>query len=325
MQDVADAAGVARSTVSKALHDDPTIPKASRERIKALVEKMSYRPHPLIAALMSQLHNRRRRNDPLYLAWIDLWTPEDQASRGKFPTPSLLGARNRAQEIGYTIAVHNVGATGITPSRLRQILLTRSQLGLIFPPVPQSQMRYPFDMTGFTGVAIGTSLAEPNLNRVSNNHYQGGQLACRTLRARGFRKIGLVLSPWNDERSYGRWRASFLLEQQQWPVDERVPALLADQSDEGLFRKWAKRWKPDAILVTEDTAEQWVESLPSPGPRVVWLALDRVRKGIWGINYMSEEVGAVAAELVVGQLQRNERGAPARPRSILIDGEWMEG
>lgn len=324
MDTVATAAGVARSTVSKALRGDPTIPEGRRKEICRIADRLGYRPNPLVAALMAQLHSQRRRNDPHHLAWIDLWTHEVAVAHGHDAAPALTGARRRARELGYEIEVHRVTRDKISPVRLRRILLTRSQWGVIFPPVPESAMHYAFDMTGLTGVAIGTSLREPAVHRVSHNHYQGGLLACRELRARGFRRIGFVLSAWNDDRTDGKWRAGFLVQQQLWPNAERLPPLLAGPEDRPAFERWVERYRPDALVAAETHVESWLREMQL-SPRVAWLALEGKRRDTWGIDYRSELLGAAAVELVIGQLHRHERGSPRIPHALLIDGAWSDG
>lgn len=325
MQHVARAAGVARSTVSKALRDDPTIPVRRRDKVKAVARRLGYRPHPMVAALMAQLHSRRRRNDPYHLAWIDLWTKGHEVERGHNPNLSLGGAQSRAQQLGYNIEVHHVATDGISPVRLRQILNARSQWAVIFPPVPEPAMRYPLDMVGLTGVAIGTSLREPVMHRVSHNHYHSGILACQKLREKSFRRIGFILSPWADERTEGKWRAAFLVEQQKWPVADRVPTLLAAVDQREAFQRWFRRYKPDAIVAADPYVAEWLRLQPGPAIRVAWLSLQAEKKGIWGVDYCSDLLGAAAVELVIGQIHRNERGSPAQPHALMIDGAWLEG
>lgn len=322
MRVVADQAGVAPSTVSKALRDDPTIPLARRNELKDLAERLGYRPNPMVAALMAQLHSQRRRNDPCHLAWIDLWTSELESARGHNPKPAFKGAQRRAEELGYGIEVHHVARDGITPARLRQILVTRCQWGIIFPPVPESAMHYPFDMKGFTGVTIGTSLREPVVHRVSHNHYQAALLACQELRARGFQRIGFVLSPWNDARVDGKWRAAFLVQQQLWPKRERLPPLLAGAQDEKAFARWWIHHRPDALVAAESHVAEWLRAQRADDARVAWLALDTSRRDTWGIDYRWETLGAAAVELVIGQIHRNERGSPQIAHALLIDGIW---
>jgi DNA-binding LacI/PurR family transcriptional regulator len=54
MQDVADAAGVAQSTVSRILNDAPVLIRVSeetRERVRAVANELGYQPHPFARAL----------------------------------------------------------------------------------------------------------------------------------------------------------------------------------------------------------------------------------------------------------------------------------
>jgi LacI family transcriptional regulator len=323
MRAVATAAGVATSTVSKALRGDPTIPEARQRQIRRVAERLGYRPNPMVAALMAQLHSQRRRNDPHHIAWIDLWTDELEAERGHDPAPALNGARRRAEELGYGIEVHRVARDGVNPSRLRQILITRCQWGVIFPPVPESAMQYPFDLDGLTGVAIGTSLREPVMHRVSHNHYQGGQLSCQRLRANGFRRIGFVLTPWNDQRVDGKWRAAFLEQQQNWPAADRIPPLLASPDEGAKFERWLKKHNPDAIIAAEAMVDGWLRKLGRSSVRVAHLALEKAQRDTWGVNYRSETLGEAAVELVIGQIHRHERGSPQIAHALLIDGVWV--
>jgi DNA-binding LacI/PurR family transcriptional regulator len=53
LEDVAAAAGVSKSTVSRVLSDDPTLSvrDETRERVRALAQQLGYRPHPVARAL----------------------------------------------------------------------------------------------------------------------------------------------------------------------------------------------------------------------------------------------------------------------------------
>lgn len=73
MATMAEAAGVVRSTVSKARRDDPTITLVRRREIQRRAKTLGCRPKPTVSALMARLHRRRRRNDRHHRAWIDLW------------------------------------------------------------------------------------------------------------------------------------------------------------------------------------------------------------------------------------------------------------
>jgi len=331
MATVARAAGVATSTVSKALREDPTIPEDHRREIQRVARQLGYRPDPLVATLMARLHSRRRRVDPNQLAWVDLWPDSAAAARATDFRLMLRGAHRRADELGYQIDVQRVGRDGTTPARLREILLSRSQWGAIIPPVPLDAMCFPLDLQGLTAVTIGTSLHSPAMHRVAANLYQGGQLACRKLREKGFRRIGLVLSPAIHERVEGKWLGAYLAEQLFWPCAERLPPLLfaANKADE--FWRWLTRARPDVILIAEPEVEEWIGggargSGARGRPSTAWLRIVAdTPADAPAVDTRPEDMGAAAVELVVGQIHRNERGSPARPNTLLLDGVWREG
>jgi DNA-binding LacI/PurR family transcriptional regulator len=328
MASVAQAAGVATSTVSKALRDDPTIPLERRQEIQRIAKSLGYRPNPMVAALMARLHSQRRRNDPHHIAWIDLWPDEREAARTTDFRLMLQGARQRAAELGYEIEVHRVAREGTSPTRLHDILISRSQWGLIIPPVPADAMTYPLALEGLTGVTIGTSLHQPVMHRVASNLFQGSQLACLKLRERGFRRIGIVLGRAMHKRVEGKWLGGYRAEQELWPEAEKLPALLADPEDGARFVAWQKQFKPDAILLADTHVEKWIEALAARGrrtPAVVWLRrIESMPKNTFAIDTRPDKMGAAAVELVVAQIHRNERGSPDTPHTLLLDGVWSE-
>ena len=327
MRHVARAVGVAVSTVSKALRNDPSIPEKRCRAIQATAERLGYRPHPLVATLMSQVHHHRRRSDPHNLAWIDLWPASQDSMVAMSAEPILRGARERAQELGYGIEVYRAGADGMSPERLHRTLTARGQWGLIIPPVPESAMKFSLDMRGLTGVTIGTSLHEPAMHRVSPNHFQGGVVAFERLRAKGFRRIGLVLTPAMSQRVEGKWLGAFLACQQQLPKRERVSPLLLAHEDHEVLAGWLHREAPDALLVAEafvwpaaNRLNQGTRKYPPLG----WLMQHAGRCDIGRLDYRPEQLGGVAVEMVVAQIHRNERGCPVIPHTILIDAVWVD-
>jgi len=326
MASVARAAGVATSTVSKALREDPTIPAARRQEIQRIARSLGYRPNPMVAALMARLHSKRRRNDPHHIAWIDLWRDDQEAARTTDFKLMLRGANQRAAELGYHIEVHPVGRDGTSAARLHHILISRAQWGLIIPPVPLDATAYPLDLEGLTGVTIGTSLHEPVMHRVASNLFQGGQLACRKLRERGFRRIGLVLSRAMHERVEGKWMGAYRSEQVGWPATEGLPVLLAEAGDDARFFAWQKRHRPDVVLLAEPHVEKWIGTLRGrERPAITLLRrIQAMPRNTFAIDTRPDKMGAAAVELVVAQIHRNERGSPQIPHTLLLDGVWSE-
>src|SRR4029077_14781695 len=58
MAEIAQRLGVASSTISRALRNDPRISEALRKQVRRVADELGYQPNPLVSALMA---NRRRR------------------------------------------------------------------------------------------------------------------------------------------------------------------------------------------------------------------------------------------------------------------------
>lgn len=322
MRQVATACGVAVSTVSKALRHDPSIPEARCREIASVAGRLGYRPNPMVAALMAQLHHGRRRSDPHHLAWLDLWPASGGDDVAMNREPILTGARARAFQLGYGIEVYAVAIEGISMGRLRRMLVARGQWGVIIPPVPESAMRLPLELRGLAAVTIGSSLLEPIMHRVSPNHFQGCTLAWDRLRSSGFRRVGLILSLAMSHRVGGRWLGAFLACQRGAPARDRVAPLLVDRADGPALDGWLRRERPDAVLVAEDPG--WGRVGRRRRPPLAWLLQQGPPRDLGGLDHRPEELGRVAVDVVVAQIHRNDRGSPPIPQTVLVDAVWTD-
>jgi LacI family transcriptional regulator len=299
-----------------------------REKVKATAQHLGYRPDPLVAKLMAQLHGTRRWSDPHHIAWLDLWP------KGRTPTfldtrnEMLAGARERADELGFRIEIHRPVAEGWSAERLRQILVVRAQWGVIVPPVPDETHEYPLEMSGLAGVTIGFSLQRPALHRVSANHFQGTRLAFAQLCAKGFTRIGLVMSPDYNDRVGHLSFGSFVAAQSALPPARRLPPLLVEKdADPEIIARWLKQNRPDILLVAETHVPRWApvaRAVTAGRLRLVWLSLAPGHAGQWGIDFRSPQLGRSAVDLVVAQIHRNERGLPDSPTLVMVNGHWIE-
>ena len=319
MRDVAHAANVSVSTVSKALRNDPTIPECRRRSIQEMAERLGYRPHPMVAALMAQMHHHRRRSDPHHLAWLDFWAGAKRKCETVNSDHILNGARIRAGELGYGLEVYQSGSDRESLQRLKRALTARGQWGVIVPPVPESAARLSLDLSGLSAVTIGTSLHEPKMHRVSPNHFQGAVGAFQRVLEMGYVRPGLVLTHEMNERVDGRWLGAFMACQQRLSEQNRVGPLLVDTGDRKALGRWWKQERPDVVLMAE------VLDWPlSARPKIAWLMLNGQPQALGGMDYQLEKLGGVAVEVVVAGIHRNERGTPPVPQTVLIDGVWSE-
>ena len=43
------------------------------------------------------------------------------------------------------------------------------------------------------------------------------------------------------------------------------------------------------------------------------------------MHYDFSQTGSAGVDLLIGLLHRQEKGVPARPQEVLLEGQWIEG
>lgn len=326
MQDVADAAGVARSTVSLALRNDRSIPPATRQRIFMAAEKLKYRTNPLIAALMSSLHARRSRQKHVVLAYVTS-DPEFAPWRSyRMFIEMQEGASSRAGELGYRLEEFALRAPGMTPARYVQMLQARGISGLLIAPLPMDQRAIDLDLAQFAVVGIDMSVVEPPIERVSNDHFQSALLAIKECEALGYRRIGFIVSQQVSERLGHRWLSACHTHQARLPrracVSPLTPKTTFDIID--AIPRWYAREKPDVVIMSEMDPHGHYPLPPEVG--LVSLSLEEQSLGrVAGIFQDNRRMGGIAIEHLVARLERCEFGPDDRARLHLLAGRWFPG
>lgn len=326
MKDVARLAGVARSTVSLALRNDPTIPAATRNRIRAAARQLGYRANPLVSALMTSLHARRTANRHAVLAYVT-------CDPGFAPWRSYRmfielheGARQRARDLGYELEEFSLSSPGMTPARFVQVLQARGILGLLIAPLPRAVRELTFDLDGLAVVGIDMSVAAPIVERVSNDHFQSAVLAVENCRRLGYRRIGYIVSRELSARLEHRWRAALEMMLADAPARDRVrPLMPADTfAIPAAIPAWYARERPEVVIMSELDPHGCYGLPPKVG--LVSLSLEEQSVGrVAGIFQDNRRMGAVAIEHLVARLERSEFGADDRGRIHTLAGHWVDG
>ncbi len=330
LQDVAKQSGVHRTTVSLALRDHPRIPRETRERVKSAAARLGYQINPLVAALMQS----RRLGRPVKhvtLAYVTNyptrygWKPVHHDRPDYFPS-----AVARARELGYNLEDFWLAEPGMTPARFCDILTARNIHGLIIGRLPPGQNSLQLDWSRFSCVALGMTLRSPVLHHVTENHFDTVWQGMQRCLERGYRRVGFVFSEANDSPRVGdRWLGAYLLQQLSFPAKDRLPPCPQIPADERVFARWFQRTRPDALILTHARPVLgWLKRMNVAVPRDVGI-IDlegHPQLECAGVRYDPTKVGALAIEMLIGLLHRNETGVPAtNQHEVLLTGEWCEG
>lgn len=332
LADVARKAGVHKATAARALNRDPRITPATRQLVEEAAAALGYQVNHLLAAWMST----RRRAVPVGCAVLAYVTGNSTRYGWRPPASDLPdffpGALARAESAGFKLEDFWLREKGMTPQRFTGILRTRNIQGILMGRMPGTETTLlEYDWSGFSVVALGVSLAAPIFHRVRENHFHTASLAAAQCHARGFRRIGLAFDRADDiGRMNDMWVGGFLSEQVKWPrASFRVPPLLSHTPDRAKFLAWFKRHRPDVIIVSQSSPmRDWLASTGVRIPDDVGLVDLRCYDplaGNTGVHYDFSQTGAVGVEMLIGLLHRQERGIPARPQEVLLQGQWIEG
>lgn len=327
MQDIARKAGVARSTVSMALRNHPSIPKRTCERIQAIARKMGYRPNPLVSALMANLRSSKAYQEKPSLAFLSAFQVEETVRTVPTFRRLLEGVTERAGQLGFALEVFRLGAPGMTPKRLSQVMKARSIPGFILSPLPSPTRELDFDWEDLNCVALGHTLLRPVQHKVSHHQYHGAMLALERLEQMGYHRIGMAMESGMDEKVEHNWLAGFLVREFTSPA-ARFPIFLSPEWSEEHFGEWFERHRPEAVVSFFPEVRQWLENLGLRIPADVGFALldwspEMARCA--GIDQRSEMVGSAAVDLLVEQIYHNHRGIPETPKLVFIEGRWVDG
>lgn len=330
VRDIGAAAGVSRTTVSLALRNHPKLPEATRKRIRGLAEKMGYRPDPVLSALAAYRHGTAVPAETL--AWVtnwptaDAWLHDSPVYRHYF-----AGARQRAEELGHRLEHFWLREPGMRRSRFEQMLDARNIRALILAPQPIASAGFALTWSRYALVTLSYSTKIPTLHMIQCSHFRSMITLLAQLRRKGYRRIGCVLHPRVDARVEHLWLAAYLFDRRGTKKEDAVPPLVLAGVQKQRLKQWIVANRPEAVVTTSSSYPQVCECCEAMGlsiPADIGVAIvSNVPQGgeLSGIHEHSEQIGAVAVDVLSRMLYHNERGVPKFPQRIMIDGAWVEG
>jgi DNA-binding LacI/PurR family transcriptional regulator len=324
MRQIADRAGVNRSTVSLALRNDQRLRPATRERIQALAAEMGYRQNPTVAQLMTQLRAGQQKHFQCNLAVLNFG-----------PQPSVddkfwRAAQKRAQTLGYGLELFQVQDT--SPQRLEQILVNRGIRGVLLFSL-WGVKRLPDDFRPvwdrFACCCVGIHPGNPDLHFVSDDNYFTSMAAVESLSNLGFTRIGMAMqASINIETEY-RFVGGYLAAHRANSKLKQIPLILLGKTDRKGFLSWYRRSKPEVVICIQEEILEWLNEAGYEVPgdvSLVHLDLDATTSGNWaGMQQDRASRSAYAVDVVVTQINHNEMGPPPSQVAMLIESVWKNG
>jgi DNA-binding LacI/PurR family transcriptional regulator len=330
MAEIAQHLGIAASTVSRALREDPRIGKETRARIRAVAADLGYRPNPLVSALMA---SRRRRGGAGEIDVIALVTSyggrEDwrtkQVCRWEFE-----GIQARAATLGFRIEVFSLHDYQDDAARLEATLRARGIRGVLLGFSRGNNEPVPFSSEGFAVAGLSAYFNAAQVDRANFHGFYNVRIALDHIWRLGYRRPALVVPELNNSISNNSWSGAFLDWQRRIPARYRCrPFIPAGTPDIEEFNAWLCAHEPDSILFYKVPVRSFLARAGRRVPEEIGVAClyrtaDEMR-AMGGIDGNLSAVGAAALDLVVERLNANSFGPTEHPKEVLIKGTWYEG
>ncbi len=328
LRTIAQVAGVHFTTVGLALRNDPRINPETAAKVQSVARELGY----MRDAMLSALTTYRRSNGHHFsgvIAHITTFSAADLA--GNVTSQRLIRAAEEcAHSQGFGFESFQINAPGMTGLQLSRILRARGIQGIVLSPrMPTPGAMPDLEWEHFSTVAVGYSITNLRVHRACVHHAFNLRLCLRTLRARGYRRIGLVMQFDVFERNLGIVPGSFFAEQCLFPESDRVTPLISHRVTKALLAKWLREQRIDCLILTDHPLDivGWVDELgyAVPGKLGICLACRYgLTNAIAGIDEQMELLGVAAVNVLISMLQHNERGLPASPHYTLVEGQWVE-
>ncbi|HVU23421.1 MAG TPA: LacI family DNA-binding transcriptional regulator [Opitutus sp.] len=328
LRTLARSLGLSRTTVSDALRGSPRVNAATVARVQAAAKAAGYERNPLTGAVMSLLRRSRGQQFRGVLAAVEIIEPGRPRHAIRYNESLLAGVSERANELGFKVEHFVISPDGLRLGRLDTILHTRGIQGLVVLPASGFPDLSELSWHRYTAIYTDYFIDQPPLHCVCSDHYRSMIGLLQELHARGYRRPGLFMEITHDERLHFRWEGAFLALQKYLSKISTVPALRLKNVRQSDFTAWFRKYDPDVVLGHFPEAIAWMKACGAKIPRThAFVCLNSLRGGdeCAALDLRTGQLGARAAELVIGQLLHNEFGVPEQPSLTTIPALLCEG
>lgn len=323
IRDIATELGLAHSTVSCALRGTGRVSTATRERVRAVAERLGYVQDPALSALNAYRQAKAPRRTEGIAVVHDL----DDLTGHRFAEGFHQAVTPAARRLGYAVRAFTLREHG-SAAALGAALRARGIRAGLFSFSQSGNWDFALEELGDLATVFLGHTYPGVAHRVGTDDFGAMRSLWRRLRARGYRRIGLVLGSSTDANSGQRWSGAYLSEQvraERADALERLP--VCDDGYPGGIASWLARERPDAVISRQSVRRQ----LDTAGLRIpadigyANLGVPRIGVPTAGFVVDPDAVAEAAVALVDQCLRGNDLGVPPTPTAVMIRQEWNEG
>lgn len=327
MKQVAEAAGVSKNTVSLALRSSPLVKIATREKIIEAARCLGYSLNPAMSKLMSEISLHPGKRHYLRLAFLNHFRHALDNETHPPLRAFFQGAHDQAIAMGYHFQEFQRPSTEQErQARDRQIWAMGFDGAVIFP-FEEGHGSVDFSTLQIPKVAIGFTWNGTGVPRVACDYFGNVLRLYRIAWEKGYRRIGLLMTPDMNKRTSLRVSGGFLAAQREAACSIELPIIMHDRQSPGALLAEAAGLSCDCLLVGA-TFQSYLpqELLRSKSIALASYSLspEQSKLGMAGMDECCEKVGRTALHILASTIQQSQLDGLAE-LSVRVPGEFREG
>lgn len=319
VRDIAQKAGVSKSTVSLALRDHPRITPAVRAHVRAVADELGYTPDPLLSHLAANGWSALREKSTTTIAFLT----GGSSARSPYGASYYEPLRGHAARLGYKI---DLLAREDFPdaARVAEVLRARGIRGLLVHALADVDFVQSFPWRHFACVACSVGIATPPVHLVTSDFCHPMLETWKHCLRAGYRRIGVaLLKEMSAHDDLPRSAIAEYLEHHSLKSDTAsLPVQHFAVSEKTAFLDWMRAEKPDVVIALNDIFHWWLDEagyrMPEQIGFVSLLIHPTEPQVISGWNSRDDLVAKSSLEQLDLLLRSAEFGLPPNPYTLLI-------
>lgn len=313
IKDIARQLGISKSTVSRALSGHSDINEETKKRVLELATRLEYQPNIIAVNLKQQRTNT-----------IGVIIPE---TVNRFFAKAVGGIQHAANLAGFNVIICQSDESLVTEKKNLQALLASRVDGLLVSVSGETDHFDHFETVinkGMPIVFFDRVIESFAVSQVISNNYDISKEATQHLIKQGCRRIAIIAGPQHLSNSRNRFRGYLdALKEADIPLQER---LILHSNFKlvrvGEFARYLAtlKEKPDAVFAINDMAAlEMMHIFKNMGLKIpddiaiVGFNNEAICKYVdpplSSIEHPADELGKMAAELLIGQITKGEATA----------------
>ena len=328
IRDIAKASGYSVMTVSFALRADPRVKESTRLKIEKVAERLGYTPDPEIVRLMHRVRSNPSLETAEKIVILNSYAEQKVFSQDTFTQELMAAMVTRLHKHGFELKTCWMGEWDFDGHKIARALLDEKVSGIFIPPMAQGfpdDFQFPWEH--FTTISVEERPNMPSVHRVHPNHFNNMTRLLEHLLALGFQRVGFAsTAPMLGRDRFSYFGAFHTFFRELHSDLDFIPPLQEAQKSEDL-KAWYERYQPEVIIVSVGWLEGVIRAVLglSVPEDVSLVTLSAEYEALAGIVQKVDMIGVAAADLLMAHILRHDRGIPAFPKTVMIDGNWKDG